>query len=250
MNYGFYLLLSGLVLFAYMAIAYSSMINYAFKQYPTVAFKPGAQFLYQRDPAADGVVPYRFVVLGDSTAVGQGARVQTDNFSCQYAQLVLAKKHEAVQVYNLAVSGAKTADVLAKQVEVAIALEPDLIMVSMGANDVTNLVDAETFKRNYTMVLQQLTRTNAQIVLLNIPAFSTSLLLWEPYRSAAHWQAGNFNQIIAAIAEPTMVVVDIYRGTEPDFRRFPKLNFSQDRFHPSSAGYSVWTRVIAQTLLN
>lgn len=244
MAYLFYLLLLGV---AYLAIAYGSMINFAFRQYPTVAFKPGAEFLYQQAATVESP-PYRFVVIGDSTAVGQGAKVQTDNFSCQYAQIVLLKKYPAVRVYNLAVSGAKTADVLAKQTAVAVTLEPDLIMVSMGANDVTGLVDTATFKRNYTMVLQQLSRTNAKIVLLNIPAFSTSPLLWEPYRSAAHWQAGNFNQIIGAIAEPNMQIVDIYRGTEPDFRRFPKLNFAQDQFHPSSAGYGVWTRVIAQTL--
>ncbi|AFY75208.1 lysophospholipase L1-like esterase [Synechococcus sp. PCC 7502] len=238
---------------AYLAIAYYSMLNYAFKEHPTVAFTPGAEFFYSRQADANSepqTPPFRYVVLGDSTSVGQGAKVQADNYSSQYAQLVLLKKYPAIKIYNLAVSGAKTKDVLSKQVQAAIALEPNLIMLSIGANDVTGLTGAEEFQRNYTMILQQLTRTNAKIVLLNIPAFSTSPLLWEPYRSAAHYQAGKFNQIIEAIAatEPSIRVVDIYRGTEPDFRRFPKLNFSQDHFHPSSAGYAVWTRVIAQTL--
>jgi len=246
---------------AYMAIAYNSMLNYALKDYPTVAFKPGAEFFYSREVSQNidqltqqssdqKSPPLRYLVLGDSTSLGQGAKDQTDNYSCQYAQLVLLKQHPAIKIYNLAVSGAKTSDVLAKQVNAAIALDPDLIMVSIGANDVTGLTNGEEFRRNYTMILQQLTRTNAKIVLLNIPAFSTSPLLWEPYKSAAHWQAGKFNEMIQAIAktEPNIQVVDIYRGTEPDFRRFPKLNFSQDKFHPSTAGYSVWTRVIAQTL--
>jgi lysophospholipase L1-like esterase len=239
--------------FAYMAIAYSSMINYALKEHPTVAFAPGAEFLFARDSQSSSSAPFRYVVIGDSTGVGQGAKDQADNFSCQYAREVLVKQHSAVKVYNLAVSGAKTQDVLAKQVRAAIALDPDLIMVSIGANDVTGLVGADEFRRNYTMILQQLTANNQQklqIILLNIPAFSTSPLLWEPYRSAAHWQAGNFNEIMEAIAktESNIKVVDIYRGTEADFRRFPKLNFSEDNFHPSAAGYGVWTRVIAQTL--
>ncbi len=254
---------------AYMAIAYTSMINYALKEYPTVAFKPGTEFLYSRETDSQSnpnptqkLPPFRYVVIGDSTSVGQGAKVQADNYSCQYAREVLLKKYPAVKIYNLAVSGAKTQDVLSKQVEAAIALDPDLIMLSAGANDVTGLTNAEDFRRSYKMVLQQLTRANSglngnlnkgkntKIVLLNIPAFSTSPLLWEPYKSLAHWQAGKFNEIIAAIAksEPNIRVVDIYRGTEADFRRFPKLNFSQDKFHPSSPGYSVWTRVIAQTL--
>jgi acyl-CoA thioesterase I len=244
---------------AYLAIAYFSMFNYALKDYPTIAFKPGAEFFYGRatdqNPSQSSEqksIPFRYVVIGDSTSVGQGAKIQTDNYSCQYAQLVLLKQHPAVKVYNLAVSGAKTQDVLSNQVAAAIALDPDLIMLSIGANDVTGLTNGEEFRRNYTMILQKLTgnRTKAKIVLLNIPSFSTSPLLWEPYKSAAHYQAGKFNQIIEAIAktEPNIRVVDIYRGTEPDFRRFPKLNFSQDKFHPSSAGYGVWTRVISQTL--
>lgn len=241
---------------AYMAIAYFSMFNYALKDYPTIAFKPGAEFLYGRatgdQSSRQKPIPFRYVVIGDSTSVGQGAKVQTDNYSCQYAQLVLLNQHPAIKVYNLAVSGAKTQDVLSNQVAAAIALDPDLIMLSIGANDVTGLTNAEEFRRNYTMILQKLTgnRTKAKLVLLNIPAFSTSPLLWEPYKSAAHYQAGKFNEIIETIAktEPNISVVDIYRGTEPDFRRFPKLNFSQDKFHPSSAGYEVWTRVISQTL--
>jgi lysophospholipase L1-like esterase len=239
---------------AYMAIAYFSMLNYALKDYPTIAFKPGAEFFYNRSTqnSEQSPIPFRYVVIGDSTSVGQGAKIQTDNYSCQYAQLVLLKQYPAVKVYNLAVSGAKTQDVLSKQVEAAIALDPDLIMMSIGANDVTGLTNAEEFRRNYTIILQKLigNSTKAKIVLLNIPSFSTSPLLWEPYKSAAHYQAGEFNKIIEAIAktEQNIRVVDIYRGTEPDFRRFPKLNFSQDKFHPSSAGYSVWTRVISQTL--
>jgi len=66
---------------AYMAIAYTSMINYATKEFPTVAFKPGAEFFYSREAepkSAQASVqalkenpPFRYVVLGDSTSVGQ-----------------------------------------------------------------------------------------------------------------------------------------------------------------------------------
>ncbi len=243
---------------AYMFLAYFSMINYAFKDHPTEVFQPGAEFLYSQPNQKSKSSPWRFVVLGDSTSVGQGAKIQSENYSCQYAQLVLLKQHPAVKIYNLAVSGAKTKDVLLKQVEAAIALDPDLIMISIGANDVTGLTNAEEFRRQYAMILQQLTRADishkAKIVLLNIPSFSTSPLLWEPYRSAAHFQAGKFNEIISALVKSQgdikteIRIVDIFGKTEADFRRFPKLNFSQDNFHPSAAGYKVWTRVIAQTL--
>jgi lysophospholipase L1-like esterase len=234
---------------AYLVIAYVSMTNYAFKEYPTVAFKPGAEFLLTRD-ASDRKPPFRYVVLGDSTSVGQGAKLQVENYSYQFAQTVLLKNHESVKISNLAVSGAKTADVLTQQIAEAIALNPDLIMLSIGANDVIGVIRAHEFRQNYKMILQQLQQTSANIVLLNIPAFSTSPLLWEPYRSLAHNRAAQFNQIITELGSniSNIKVVDIYKGTEPDFRLDPQRNFSQDNFHPSSAGYSVWARVITESI--
>ncbi len=239
------------VTFAYMAIAYQSMINYALKQHPTVVYRPGSRFLLTKPKNGNPTVPpFRYIVIGDSTSLGQGASAQIENYSYQYAQSTLLQNYQAVQIYNLAVSGAKTGDILANQVETAIALAPDLIMLSVGANDVTNLVNVTDFRRNYAMILQQLSRSSAEIVLLNIPAFSTVPLFWEPYRFIADYRGRQFNQIIAEVAkaEPKVKLVDIYNGTEREFRLYPERNFSEDKFHPSSAGYAVWARVIAESL--
>jgi len=236
---------------AYMVIAYFSMTNYAFKQHPTFAFPPGAEFLLTgSSKTPNSTNPFHYVVLGDSTSVGQGATSQTENFSYQFAQNFLLQKYPVVKISNLAVSGAKTVDVLRKQITPAIALHPDLIMISIGANDVIGLIQDQEFRHNYQMILQQLESTSAQIVLLNISGFAASPLLWEPYRTLAHQRSAQFNQIIAELvqAKSKIKVVDIYKGTAEDFRLYPQRNFSQDNFHPSGAGYGVWAKVIIESL--
>jgi lysophospholipase L1-like esterase len=237
------------VAIAYLAIAYQSMVDYALKQHPTFVFAPGAEFTLTRsnNPATS---PFHYVVIGDSTSLGQGAAKQTENYSYQFAQTTLLPKYPSIKISNLGVSGAKTIDVLEKQIEPAIALNPDLIMLSLGANDVTGLVSDADFRRNYTTILQKLTTSKAQVVLLNIPAFSTVPLMWQPYRWLADQRGHQFNQIVVDIGQnyPKVKIVDIYNGTEPEFRLYPERNFAQDKYHPSSAGYGVWARVIAASL--
>jgi len=242
---------------AYSIIAYQSMVDYALKQHPTFAFTPGAEFSLTRPTNGSdnsSAPPFRFVVIGDSTSLGQGATKQTENYSYQFAQAALLNKYRSIEITNLAVSGAKTEDVLAKQIEAALVLKPDLIVLSIGANDVTGLVSETDFRRNYTNLLQRLTNSSAQVVLLNIPAFSTVPLLWQPYRSIADWRGRQFNQIVVELVAgmaknmPKIKIVDIYNRTEEEFRLYPDRNFAQDKYHPSSAGYSVWAKVIADSL--
>jgi lysophospholipase L1-like esterase len=131
------------------------------------------------------------------------------------------------------VSGATSEDVLAKQVDRAIALKPDLIMLSVGANDVMQLVSQEQFKLNYTSIVQKLTSINTQPVLLNIPAFFTIPLLVQPYRAITDYRVRQLNQTIAQIAAdfPTVTLVDIYNGTKEEFKNYPDRTFARDKFH-------------------
>lgn len=232
---------------AYLAIAYQSMVDYALKQHPTFVFAPGAEFALNRSSNDTTTSPFHYVVIGDSTSLGQGATKQTENYSYQFAQTTLLPKYPSIKISNLGVSGAKTIDVIEKQLEPAIALNSDLIMLSLGANDVTGLVSDADFRQNYTTILQKLTTSKAQVVLLNIPAFSTVPLMWQPYRWLADQRGRQFNQIVVDIVQnhPNVKIVDIYNGTEPEFRLYPDRNFAQDKYHPSSAGYGVWARVIA-----
>lgn len=57
------------------------------------------------------------------------------------------------QLANLGVGGATSADVLAKQLDRAIALQPALVTLSIGPNDITRGVPVGRYESNLDVVL-------------------------------------------------------------------------------------------------
>src|SRR5262245_45994125 len=78
----------------------------------------------------------RIVWLGDSTAAGVGASSSSGALPSQVAD---GLGTSGTSVTNLAVSGARVADVLADQVPKVAGVRPDLVLISVGANDTIHL---------------------------------------------------------------------------------------------------------------
>jgi len=240
------LLYGGLGLLAvpiYLAIAYQSMYHYALKAHPTQVFSPGNKLIATQGNSA--LPSLNCLILGDSSSAGQGADSQAQSYAYQFAQQVLLQRYDPIYLYFLAESGAKTTDVIAKQLEPAIALQPDLIMIAVGGNDLIQFSDRRAFVQNYHTILQKL--APIPVIVLNIPAFNCTPLLWEPIRSFLHWRAGYFNRGLAPICQSfsNVQLVDIYAIQDdgrPDKDRF----FSADKFHLSGLGYGLWAQRMAQ----
>src|SRR5688572_552909 len=73
-----------------------------------------------------------YVVLGDSTAAAVGTDYES-GIAVQTAT-ELAKRHAVTKV-NLGVTGARMRDVRERQLPEAVALRPDVVLLSAGAND-------------------------------------------------------------------------------------------------------------------
>ena len=89
--------------------------------------------------------PLRFTVLGDSTAAGLGAGSPQHAYATVLSER-LGERGWRVELTAFGLSGARVADVLNDQVPAAIASDPDLVFVGIGANDATHftsLTDVE-----------------------------------------------------------------------------------------------------------
>src|SRR5687768_10028054 len=86
----------------------------------------------------------RYVVLGDSTAAGVGAAYE-DGIAVQTARYLGAST--SVTLHNFGMSGARIRDVAEKQLSHAEAVRPDLVLISVGANDVTHLTSIPSMRR-------------------------------------------------------------------------------------------------------
>lgn len=112
---------------------------------------------------------HRFVALGDSFTEGVGDDDPTRpnglrGWADRVAE-VLATHTDDFGYANLAVRGRKMDGVIAEQVPAAIALNPDLISVYAGGNDILRpSVDIDAICARYDVALGKLAATGARLV--------------------------------------------------------------------------------------
>lgn len=196
---------------------------------------------------APGQDPYTLVVLGDSTGQGVGARSVDESFGARVGQS-LAKRGQRVRLINLAVSGARAEDVLADQVPHLRALEPDLILLSVGANDVTSWESTSEYLDEVARITETLDDTGAEILVLNVPAIIAAPLLPLPIRWVFDLRTKEYNEGLRELADgSSWRLVPIYEDTRIPFEQ-DRVNFSEDLYHPSSQGYQLWADSVLRTL--
>jgi lysophospholipase L1-like esterase len=186
----------------------------------------------------------RFVVLGDSTSIGQGAPY--DKGIAHMSAMYLAGSHR-VELTNFGVSGARVADVRFKQLNDAAALKPDVVLIAVGANDVTHLTRLGSVRSDTTAILTALQTANpaVQIVLTGSPAMGSVARFAPPTQWAAAVRVRQINGVFADLLESrrNVVLVPLAKETGPIFKHNPVL-FAADNFHPNATGYVVWQTVI------
>jgi lysophospholipase L1-like esterase len=180
-----------------------------------------------------------YAALGDSTGVGVGAR----RGGGYPARLVQRARHDGrtVELLNLCVSGAGVGDVVADQLKRAVAARPAVVTVGVGINDVMRGTDLKSFRAGYERVADALAATGARVVLLNVPDLSLSpLAQGDEARRTVRSRVEAVNEVITTAARlHGFRVVDLFGATEREMSQ-PDL-LSEDRFHPSDAGYERWT---------
>ena len=185
----------------------------------------------------------RLAVLGDSIAWGQGAARERDRPASRLAEGLQLRGHD-VEARVFAVPGARSSG-LDAQVRDALAWRPALVVVVIGANDLTHLEPVEPAVRALADAVRRLRAAGAQVVVAPAPDLSAvphvPVFLREVVRSAG--AAFREQQVAAVLAEGGRVADPDQRASRA-FATDPSL-FSADRFHPSSAGYAV----IADSLL-
>lgn len=189
----------------------------------------------------------RITWLGDSTAAGVGAT----SAELSVPRRVAAILDRPVEVTSLAVSGARIADVLAKQVprlqrpDIA---PPDVVAISVGANDVTHLTPLRLFVRRFEAVLDQLP-AEARVVLLGVPDMGAMPRVAQPLRALTGWRGRRLAVAVRRIAvRRGCGFVDIAGATGRMFRDAPGRSFAGDQYHPSDEGYRVWAEAVAPVL--
>ena len=128
--------------------------------------------------------------------------------------------------------------------------EPDLILISVGANDTIHLTGRGAFRHTYEKVVRALP-TGVPVVLLGVPDMGAIPRFAQPLRAVSGWRGRQSDAEVRRVAAGTgAVYADIAGPTGPPFRRHPDRYFAADDFHPSDAGYGLWADAVLKVLRN
>lgn len=191
---------------------------------------------------------YVYVAMGDSTVEGVGASSNDKTFPALIRDF-LRSEYKNTSFYNLGRRGVLVKDLLRYQIDEAIALRPDLISISIGANNVMRGGRISTFEKDLRSLFKRLTsETSATIIINNIPDFSAARKIIKPVRFFYAFRARKFNEVIKRVSDEYRVIhVDLYNNSRFVFNNYPEF-VSSDGLHPSDLGYAVWANIIINRL--
>jgi len=188
-----------------------------------------------------------YAALGDSFTAGRDS-VDAE----RWADLLAAgmrRVNPELRYENLAVDGATSAEVLDQQVEPALALEPDLVTVICGANDVllATRPDVESYASSFDAILRRLREgaPDAMLVTATAPEGWHFMELRPRTEARLAEATKELNDITRATAERYDVLCLPVAG-HPALR--DPATFSADGLHPSSVGHQLVARESAQYL--
>jgi len=199
----------------------------------SVAESPTGEFM--SGTRSRGRVISAYAALGDSFTAGRES-IEADRWADRLAGGLRAVNPELVY-RNLAVDGASSADVL-EQLPEALALNPDLVTVICGANDVllTSRPDVEGYERRFGEILGRLREEAPGAAVLTATApESWHFMELRPRTKARLVRAlSDLNAITRTVAArnrvPCINVVGHPALTD-------RANFSADGLHPSTLGH-------------
>lgn len=185
-----------------------------------------------------------YVAMGDSTVEGIGATAPHRSYTGLLYSSIKEKKKKS-SYHNLGVKGATVSDVINGQLQKALALKPDLITLSIGANDIRTRTNKKKFEKDLTFLLTELhNRTNAEILVNTIPDLSLTPAIPRFLKSYSKYMAKRFNTVIVNVGEELSIpIVDLYNYSRSIIRQFPEA-IAGDGFHPSDFGYAIWANTM------
>jgi lysophospholipase L1-like esterase len=181
--------------------------------------------------------PVRLAMVGDSIAFGQGASGKRDSLGPRLVR-ELSAHGVTSELRVVAVPGARSAG-LPPQVDSALSWEPDIVVLVIGANDLTHFVPVATAVKAFGQAVRRFRAVDVEVVVA--PAPDLSAVPHVPPQMRALVQRASAvlreQQVAVALAAGARIA-DRDGATTRAFTADHRL-FCADLFHPSSAGYAV-----------
>ncbi|GHJ38986.1 hypothetical protein Sm713_45950 [Streptomyces sp. TS71-3] len=190
--------------------------------------------------------PVRYVALGDSLTEGVGDPVD-DGWRGWAALLATGLgPADAVEFHNLAVSGARTLDVLEEQTPAALALRPDLASVIIGVNDtLRSSYDIDAVAAGLSRIYAAFAAEGVPLVTACLPDPGAMLGLPRMLARPLARRQRSVNTVVHALSEQHGAFhLHLSEGEWITDRAM----WSADRLHPGERGHRMLARRVHQML--
>jgi lysophospholipase L1-like esterase len=197
-----------------------------------------------------GVVPLRYVALGDSYTIGTATRSPSERWPNQLVERLRAAdgpEPSLTLVANLGVNGFTSRDVIDRELPSLDALRPQFASLLVGVNDVVQGVPAGVYRANVAAILDALLgRLDAdRIVTISTPDYTVTpqgAAYGDPAQQAAAIRDNN--AILRELADARrLAFVEIH---DISLRVAVQPNLvADDGLHPSGDQYRLWVDRIA-----
>ena len=195
-------------------------------------------------PAPPGIFN-RYVAIGDSFTEGCGdpdaGRPNGLRGWADRVAEVLAQRNPEMRYANLAVRGRTMDEILDEQIQTAVMLEPDLVTVYAGMNDLLVVRnDIDRMMARYADALKTLQQTGAVVL-----TFTAADLGTVPLFRRLRGRTAIYNELLRTIVDDLGVqLVDFWRFAE---FRDPRL-WDGDRVHLSPLGHERMAAKVLDTV--
>lgn len=196
--------------------------------------------------AASGVCgrgpPLQLLALGDSIIAGVGSARQQETLTAQFAQWLSSEAGRSVAWRAQGESGMDLAGLLLRLAALPPALPADVILISIGVNDVTGLSSIRRWRLQLQLMVNLIRSRWPQVLVVfaGLPPMNQFPLPPQPLRFSLGIRAETLDRIAIEILAGQERMLHI--PTELDAR---KKGFCEDGFHPSADSYAVWGRQLA-----
>lgn len=184
----------------------------------------------------------QLLAIGDSIIDGVGIDRTEDALPVQFARALAEQRACRVDWRIEGQTGFTINDVLARLRSIEETARPDLVLISVGVNDVTGLSSTRHWRNRMfeLMDLLQQRWPGARVLFAGLPPMSLFPLPPQPLRSALGLRAANLDRIAASVIRQYPDATHLPTRINPS-----EHGFCEDGFHPSADSCTLWAKELA-----
>jgi lysophospholipase L1-like esterase len=188
----------------------------------------------------------RLLGLGDSIIAGVGIDVLANALPGRTAAALARHGGREVHWRAAGASGLRARQVAELFAQQAVHERLDVVLVSVGVNDVTGIGSTRRWQRDLARLLDAIhaAHAGALLVLAGLPPMDRFPLLPQPLRAAMGIRARTFDAIARELAAARDWVLHHPTTIDPE-----RGAFAADGFHPGPQACARWAESLAQAVL-